>query len=111
MSEQYTPNIWHPVLDDRWQTLVVNPPDTVSAVKISSTQLRCRVAVVYGQKEPGTSNSATAWMGSSATELPFELPDGGQNNIQDPNGKSFDLSDWYIKITQAGDGCVVLYRQ
>ena len=70
-----------------------------------------RTAIFRGNKATRTPNVTVAYLGVTATddEQSIILSPGEEVTITAPPGQKYDLNDWYLDVTTAADGVVVVY--
>lgn len=70
-------------------------------------------ATVMGLKAPQTDNVGAVFLGLDSTDgmQPFRVLPGGEVYLTPPEKESWDLSDWWLDVAEAGDGVVILYNK
>lgn len=92
-----------------YYTITKTVAATATPEALVATNLLCSKATFLGKKAYRTSNTSTAYLGTSSVndEQAFPLPVDGEVVITASDGKKINLRDWYLDVGTAADGVVI----
>jgi len=90
-------------------TKTVSDPDVPEVLATEGTFYRW--AVIIGKKSARSANSDRVYLGvtSGNNEQPYEISPDRYITLDAPPGTKIDLATWYLDVTTAGDGVVIIY--
>lgn len=96
------------------QQLTKTNSDPSTPVRLTSVrgQSLFKTATFYGRLHPRTNNTSSVYLGPVSTNStqPIEVPAGGSVVITAPKDSYLDLYDFYLDVSTANDGVVVVFQ-
>lgn len=93
------------------QVITTNSSTSVPTA-LSTTDIWFTRATVLGLKAARTANSGDVYIGptSSNDAQPFKVLSSGEVVIQAQVGTKLNLKEWYLDVTIANDGVVIIWQ-
>lgn len=93
------------------QFTVVNS-STTTPIRFTNTTFQVREATILGRKSARVVNAGDVYIGTLSTDdsQGFVVRPDGEVILRAEGGGGVDLREWYLDVTVANDGLVIIYR-